>query len=159
MTPASTNRPPPPRQCSPVKLKYCTRLPYNVTSYPNILGHNSIKDVEEDVIAFRELVDAECYRQAYDFVCQVLQPSCIRSKPEDISILPCRSFCRDFMSGCGSRLLPKLKEHLDCNRFPEFSGMGLCKPKPGKNFNSVFFYWFIFGGRSFCFTLTAFLCF
>lgn len=132
MTPASTTRPPPPRKCQQVRLKYCSSLPYNVTSYPNILGHKSIKEVEDDVISFRELVDGECYRLAYDFVCQILQPSCINGQQEDISVLPCRSYCREFMAGCGGRLKPKLKEKLDCNLFPEFSGLEYCRPKPGK---------------------------
>lgn len=48
-----TTTPPPPRRCSNLDLSYCKHLPYNVTSYPNILGHRSLADVEEDVIAFR----------------------------------------------------------------------------------------------------------
>lgn len=130
-TQPSTIKPPPPRKCTPVKLKYCSRLPYNMTSYPNPLGHKSLEEVEDDMIMFRELVDAECSRLAYDFVCQLLQPACMNGITEDIPVLPCRSFCREFMSGCGSRLLPKLKEKLDCNTFPEFSGVDYCRPKPG----------------------------
>lgn len=40
-TPATTTttEPPPPRRCAPVQLDYCKRLPYNMTSYPNVLGH------------------------------------------------------------------------------------------------------------------------
>ena len=53
MTPSSTTTPPPPRLCGPIQLEYCNKLPYNVTSYPNKLGHRSIKEVQDDVIAFR----------------------------------------------------------------------------------------------------------
>jgi len=52
-TPSSTTTPPPPRLCGPIQLEYCNKLPYNVTSYPNKLGHRSIKEVWDDVIAFR----------------------------------------------------------------------------------------------------------
>jgi len=52
-TPSSTTTPPPPRLCGPIQLEYCNKLPYNVTSYPNKLGHRSIKEVRDDVIAFR----------------------------------------------------------------------------------------------------------
>lgn len=124
--------PKPPRKCSKLSFSYCSKLAYNVTTYPNLLGHRSNTDVEEDVIAFRELVDAECYNHAYEFVCQILQPSCKRGREEDEMMLPCRSFCRDFMAGCGNRLLPKFKELLDCGRFPEFSGDGSCLTKPGE---------------------------
>lgn len=133
VTQASTVKPPPPRRCGSIRLKYCSRLPYNVTSYPNVLGHKNLQEVEDNMIMFRELVDAECSRLAYDFVCRILQPSCIPGFLEDTPVLPCRSFCREFLSGCGSRLLPKLKEKLDCSLFPEFSGMEYCNPKPGNH--------------------------
>lgn len=135
MTQAPTSVPSPPRRCSAMKLKYCSGLPYNVTSYPNIFGHGSLEEVEEDMISFRDLVDAECFRMAYDFVCQILQPQCVKNEGEDFNVLPCRSYCREFMAGCGSRLHPKLKEKLDCNNFEEFSSLGYCKPKPGKFHN------------------------
>lgn len=76
-------------------------------------------------------MDAECYPLAYDFVCQVLQPACRSSQPEDLLQLPCRSFCREFWNGCGSRLPEKIKRALDCSNFPEYTGPGSCRPKPG----------------------------
>lgn len=48
-----TTTAPPPRRCSKLDLSYCKHLPYNISSYPNVLGHKSLTDVEEDVIAFR----------------------------------------------------------------------------------------------------------
>uniref|UniRef100_A0A6P7FDN8 Atrial natriuretic peptide-converting enzyme n=1 Tax=Diabrotica virgifera virgifera TaxID=50390 RepID=A0A6P7FDN8_DIAVI len=130
VTEAITEKPEPPRRCFPLELDYCKKLGYNITTYPNIFRHWSIKDVKNDVISFRELVDAECYRHAYDFICQILQPSCKKGTTEDEMILPCRSFCRDFMTGCGNRLQGKIKEFMDCARFPEF-GDGTCFSKPG----------------------------
>ncbi|XP_046467018.1 atrial natriuretic peptide-converting enzyme [Neodiprion pinetum] len=126
-----TTTPPPPRRCSKLGLGYCKHLPYNVTSYPNVLGHRSLQDVQNDVIAFRELVDAECYRLAYDFVCQVLQPACLPGPHEDRLHLPCRSFCREFWNGCGNRLPDRIRDALDCSNFPEYAGPGSCRPKPG----------------------------
>lgn len=131
ITKAVTQTPRPPRTCSTLNVKYCQKLGYNITTYPNFLGHNNVKDVEDDVISFRELVDAECYRHAYEFVCEILQPSCKKGVEEDAMILPCRSFCRDFIVGCGSRLLSKFKDVLDCSRFPEFGEAGSCLTKPG----------------------------
>lgn len=126
-----TTTPPPPRRCTPLQLSYCKHLPYNITSYPNLIGHQSIQEVEDDVIAFRELVDSECYRLSYDFVCQALQPACSPGESADILHLPCRSFCKEFWSGCGSRLPEKLKQVLDCSNFPEYADYGSCRPKPG----------------------------
>ncbi|XP_025837341.1 atrial natriuretic peptide-converting enzyme, partial [Agrilus planipennis] len=129
-TKTTTQLPPPPRKCVPTQITYCSKVNYNVTSFPNIFGHNSIKDVMEDFISFRELVDAECYRSAFEFICQTLQPPCKKGEDEDEMVLPCRSFCREFLSGCGDRLLPKYKNSLDCSRFPEFQGKGSCITKP-----------------------------
>ncbi|XP_012282643.1 atrial natriuretic peptide-converting enzyme isoform X2 [Orussus abietinus] len=126
-----TTTAPPPRKCSKLELSYCRHLPYNVTSYPNVLGHKSLEDVQNDVIAFRELVDAECYRLAYDFICQVLQPSCLPGHGQDVLHLPCRSFCREFWLGCGNRLSDRIRQALDCSNFPEYADSGSCRPKPG----------------------------
>lgn len=130
VTEAVTQKPDPPRRCFPLELDYCKKLGYNMTTYPNIFKHWSVKDVKIDVISFRELVDAECFRHAYDFICQILQPPCKKGVTEDEMILPCRSFCRDFMAGCGNRLQGKIKEFLDCSKFPEF-GENTCITKPG----------------------------
>ena len=133
----STKEQDPPRKCSKIDLGYCAKLPYNRTTYPNVLGHKNSGEVQDDVIAFRELVDAECYNYAYDFVCRILQPLCRKGSPEDEMMLPCRSYCRDFMVGCGSRLLPRVKNVLDCARFPEFRGLGSCATKPGMYYTVV----------------------
>lgn len=93
----------------------------------------SLKDVEDDMIAFRELIDSECYRLAYDFVCQLLQPSCVTKKEEDELILPCRSYCREFWAGCGGRLPERFRKLLDCNRFPEYTGPTSCRSRKGDN--------------------------
>lgn len=84
------------------------------------------------LLSDRELVDAECYRLAYDFVCQVLQPACVPGQPEDLLQLPCRSFCREFWNGCGSRLPDRIKRLLDCSNFPEYADQGGCRAKPGE---------------------------
>ncbi|KAL1498247.1 hypothetical protein ABEB36_009077 [Hypothenemus hampei] len=120
-----------PRKCAPLSLRYCDNLGYNITTYPNVLGHRSVKEVRENVISFRELIDAECYRHAYEFVCQLLQPGCQSGDLEDEIILPCRSFCREFLAGCGSRLTEKVKAFIDCTKFPEFSTGKRCFSKPG----------------------------
>ncbi|XP_054268475.1 atrial natriuretic peptide-converting enzyme isoform X2 [Macrosteles quadrilineatus] len=135
-----TTQPPPtttpaPRTCSPRQLPYCAGVTNNITTYPNLVGHQSLQEVMDDVIAFRELVDAECYRLAYQFVCHVLQPPCLpaeeRGRPAAM-IRPCRDFCLDFWSGCGQRLPLRFQDALDCSKFPSFSTVGeMCISKPG----------------------------
>lgn len=85
-----------------------------------------------DVIAFRELVDAECFRQAYDFVCRLLQPPCqMRDPLAPIAGEICREYCQAFWKGCGNRLPAKFKNYFDCERFPESTGAQSCHFRPG----------------------------
>lgn len=115
------------RVCAPMELPYCAHFPNNSTSYPNLMGHGSIQDVIDDVIMFREIVDSECYRLAYEFVCELLQPPC-----SETLILPCKNFCQEFWQSCGARLPPRLHHVLNCTFFPEYSVEGTpCLPKPG----------------------------
>lgn len=52
------------RECSPISLQLCSHLPYNLTAYPNLVGHASKEALMRDLVAFRELLDAECSRLA-----------------------------------------------------------------------------------------------
>lgn len=119
-------------KCAPMQISYCQSLGYNTTTYPNYLGHQNLEDVKNDLISFRDLVDAECYRQAYDFICRVLQPPCTKRAPLDPYPAPlCRSYCQDFWIGCGDRIPLRLKKLLDCEKFPESTGIQSCRSSPG----------------------------
>lgn len=119
------------RRCEPVKLDYCRSIGYNITSYPNHLGHLNIDEVKNDLIAFRGIVDSECYRQAFDFVCRLLQPPCRHREPHQPEIGSiCRDYCQDFHKACGSRVSEQFKKYFDCERFPESTGPQSCHSKP-----------------------------
>lgn len=121
----------PPRRCEAVKLDYCRGIGYNVTTYPNLLGHKNIEEAKADLIAFREMVDSECYRQSYDFVCRLLQPPCRYRDPFEPEIgTICRDYCQDFFKACGSRVADRFKMHFDCEKFPESTGAQSCHTKP-----------------------------
>ncbi|XP_053625313.1 atrial natriuretic peptide-converting enzyme isoform X2 [Plodia interpunctella] len=113
------------RECALVTLGLCSHLPYNTTAYPNLVGHQSKEAMHADLVAFRELLDAECSHLAQDFVCQLLQPRCDR----DHLVRPCRAYCRAFHAGCGARLPDRLRPHFDCSRFPDYFGPGSCTPE------------------------------
>ncbi|KAM3963433.1 atrial natriuretic peptide-converting enzyme [Aphomia sociella] len=114
------------RECIAVTLPLCSYLPYNSTSYPNLVGHGNKDALLRDLVAFRELLDAECSHLAQDFVCQMLQPRC----EEDHLLRPCRAYCRAFHAGCGARLPDRLRPYFDCTRFPAYFGPGSCAPEP-----------------------------
>lgn len=131
--------PPPPRKCEPIKIKYCRSIGYNLTTYPNFFGHSNNKEVELDLISFREMVDAECFRQAFDFICRLLQPPCeIINEREPQPGVVCREYCQAFWNSCSDRLPERLKKYLDCERYPESTGIQSCYSRPDctNNINS-----------------------
>ncbi|XP_043225058.1 atrial natriuretic peptide-converting enzyme-like isoform X2 [Amphibalanus amphitrite] len=117
---------PQPRQCEPLEVSFCAHMPYNMTSYPNVLGHVDLREIDEHLISFREVVDSECFRLAHDFVCQLLQPACL----SDQLVLPCRDFCHDFYSQCNARLPSQFADRLLCDNFPA-RGEQQCLSRPG----------------------------
>lgn len=119
-------------KCDTMSLPYCRSLGYNRTTYPNYLGHTNIEEVKEDLISFRDLVDAECYRQAHDFLCRLMQPPCVERSPLEPYPAPiCRQYCQEFWAGCGDRISQRLKKQLDCEKFPESKGAQSCHNSPG----------------------------
>lgn len=42
-----------PRQCEPLEVAFCSNMPYNMTSYPNVLGHVDLREINEHLISFR----------------------------------------------------------------------------------------------------------
>ncbi|CAG9783675.1 unnamed protein product [Diatraea saccharalis] len=114
-------------KCYPRTLSLCSYLPYNSTTYPNLVGHTSKDAILKDLVAFRELLDAECSHLAQDFVCQMLQPRCEQGR----LVKPCRAYCHAFHAGCGARLPDRLKPLFNCSlHFPEYFGPGSCMPEP-----------------------------
>lgn len=126
----------PQRVCEPVKLKFCRQMSWNMTTFPNLLGHQNREEIEKDLITFREIVDSECFLQAFDFLCHLLQPPCelaLDAKKNEILVKPrflCRSYCKSFAEGCLSRIPQKFRPYFDCERFPEQSSMQSCAHRP-----------------------------
>lgn len=125
------------RTCEPIKLEFCRHIiNYNLTTFPNFIGHQNYEEIEKDLITFREVVDSECFLQAHDFLCHLLQPPCelfldlrknqIRVKPR----LLCRGYCQDFADGCLSRIPKKFREFFDCENYPEQSSIQSCRHRP-----------------------------
>lgn len=126
----------PPRICEPIRVKFCKQIGYNMTTYPNLLGHSNREEIEKDLITFRELVDSECFLQAYDYLCHLLQPPCdlhLDKHLNEIKIRPrflCRSYCQAFVDGCFNRIPQKFKPFFDCEKYPEQMGMQSCHNQP-----------------------------
>lgn len=77
--------------CEPISLELCMNLPYNMTRYPNFLGHQSQREssVSWESSLFPALVQTGCYQYLMFYACTLLVPKCdpvtMRRVP------PCRS--------------------------------------------------------------------
>ncbi|XP_066576828.1 atrial natriuretic peptide-converting enzyme isoform X2 [Amia ocellicauda] len=108
--------------CEPITLELCMNLPYNVTRYPNYLGHQTQKEtsISWESSLFPALVQTNCYKYLMFFACTILVPKC---DPEtNQKVPPCRSLCKNSKERCESVLgIVGLQwpEDTDCNQFPE----------------------------------------
>ncbi|TKS93327.1 Atrial natriuretic peptide-converting enzyme [Collichthys lucidus] len=109
-------------RCEPISLELCMNLPYNLTSYPNYLGHLSQREssVSWESSLFPALVQTGCYQYLMFYACTLLVPKC---DPVTLQrVPPCRSLCRNAKGKCESVLgIVGLQwpEDSDCSQFPE----------------------------------------
>lgn len=126
-------------------------LPYNLTSYPNYLGHLSQREssVSWESSLFPALVQTGCYQYLMFYACTLLVPKCdpltrqrvppcrsARTSDRRLSLLfasyvslPRRSLCRNAKAKCESVLgIVGLQwpEDADCGQFPEEGGNATC---------------------------------
>uniref|UniRef100_H2MXP1 Corin, serine peptidase n=1 Tax=Oryzias latipes TaxID=8090 RepID=H2MXP1_ORYLA len=116
-------------RCEPISLELCMNLPYNLTSYPNLLGHLSQREssVSWESSLFPALVQTGCYQYLMFYACTLLVPKC---DPVSLQrVPPCRSLCRDAKEKCESVLSIvglQWPEDSDCSQFPEDGGDAAC---------------------------------
>ncbi|XP_049267939.1 atrial natriuretic peptide-converting enzyme [Rhipicephalus sanguineus] len=126
---STTEHPSTAARCEPLAIDHCrASLDYNSTAYPNAVGHFTARDVQRDLVAYRQLADSECHPLAAELVCRLLQPECTASGH---TVLPCRAFCQEFLSSCQEQLQSSVAARIDCGRLPVYSGSGSCHSKPG----------------------------
>ncbi|XP_035280434.1 atrial natriuretic peptide-converting enzyme isoform X2 [Anguilla anguilla] len=109
-------------QCEPITLELCMNLPYNTTSFPNYLGHQTQKEtsISWESSLFPALVQTNCYKYLMFFACTILVPKCDPESHQKVP--PCRSLCRNSKERCESVLgIVGLQwpEDTDCTQFPE----------------------------------------
>ncbi|XP_041121840.1 atrial natriuretic peptide-converting enzyme-like [Polyodon spathula] len=109
-------------RCEPITLELCMNLPYNFTSYPNYLGHQTQKEtsISWESSLFPALVQTNCYKYLMFFACTVLVPKCDLETHKRVP--PCRSLCKNSKELCESVLAIvglQWPEDTDCAQFPE----------------------------------------
>uniref|UniRef100_A0A4W5Q2Q1 Secreted frizzled-related protein 2 like n=1 Tax=Hucho hucho TaxID=62062 RepID=A0A4W5Q2Q1_9TELE len=113
--------------CKPIPstLSLCHGVGYREMRLPNLLGHDSLKEAQQQSAAWLPLVSKLCHRDTKKFLCSLFAPVCL---PEG-AVRPCRGLCEAVRGGC----LPVMSAFgfpwpnmFNCTRFPR--GTHLCIP-------------------------------
>ena len=110
--------------CEKITINQCRNiLAYTQAGFPNFLGHTSNSEVTKYDTLITNLVADNCYAYTQNFLCGVLFPEC--DKENNGVILPTKTMCVDFMSGCGYLLETDNYQdvdsdlEIDCQQFPD----------------------------------------
>ncbi|XP_037533959.1 secreted frizzled-related protein 2-like [Nematolebias whitei] len=116
--------------CKPIPstLSLCQGIGYRSMWLPNLLGHDSLREAQQQSAPWLPLVSKRCHRDTKKFLCSMFAPVCLPELSGPVS--PCRSLCEAVRDGC----VPVMSafgfpwpEMLNCSRFP--SGTELCIPE------------------------------
>lgn len=119
--------------CRPIPstLSLCHGIGYRRMWVPNLLGHDSLREAQQQSAAWLPLVSKLCHRDTKKFLCSLFTPVCLPELRGPVS--PCKSLCEAVRDGC----LPVMSafgfpwpEMFDCSRFP--GGSELCIPATGE---------------------------
>ena len=107
--------------CKPIPspMGLCHGIGYEALRLPNLLGHDSVKEAQQQAAAWISLVNKRCHSDTRKFLCSLFAPACL----EELSaaVPTCRSLCTSVRDGC----LPVMSafgfpwpESFNCSRFP-----------------------------------------
>ncbi|XP_006122458.2 frizzled-6 isoform X1 [Pelodiscus sinensis] len=105
--------------CEPVTVPRCAGMTYNMTFFPNMMGHYDQDTAAVQMEPFLPLVNLHCSPDVHTFLCKAFVPACI----EQIHVIhPCRSICERVYSDC-KQLIDTFgmtwPEELECNRLED----------------------------------------
>lgn len=124
--------------CKPIPstMGLCHNVGYREMRLPNLLGHDTLKEAQQQAGSWVPLVSKHCHRDTKKFLCSLFAPVCLSELLEPIR--PCMSLCEGVRDGC----VPVMSafgfpwpEMLNCSQFP--AGTELCIPPSGGSDDSL----------------------
>lgn len=103
-------------KCEALTIPLCSRMPYNKTIMPNILGQNQ-KEAAQALHPFGPLMKLNCSDHFQRFMCTAHAPPCTSM---DKPVPPCRSLCYAAQSECEEQFknFDQWPKNLECSQFP-----------------------------------------
>ncbi|XP_059103846.1 frizzled-6 [Peromyscus eremicus] len=116
--------------CEPITVLRCMKMAYNMTFFPNLMGHYDQGIAAVEMEPFLPLANLECSPNVEIFLCQAFVPTCT----EQIHVVPpCRKLCETVYSDCKNLIDTfgiRWPEELECNRLPHCDDSGPVTPDP-----------------------------
>lgn len=110
--------------CEPVSVPRCIGMSYNMTFFPNMMGHYDQAIAASSMEPFLPLLNLHCSPEVHMFLCAAFVPACIDKAHV---VPPCRSLCERVYWDC-KQLIETFgiswPEELECNRLDD------CAEKP-----------------------------
>jgi hypothetical protein len=114
-------------KCHKRTLNFCASvLPFNTTTFPNIIGDTNRFEVKRSLPFFGFLAKSSCNKRLDELLCLLLEPPC--SAHSGAAIPPCKKFCRLALEGCNEYIPATLalSSVFDCRQYPDSNDPGVC---------------------------------
>ncbi|KAG8430287.1 hypothetical protein GDO86_018059 [Hymenochirus boettgeri] len=114
----------------PSSMTLCNGVGYSEMRLPNLLGHDTMKEVLQQAGSWVPLLTKQCHADTKKFLCSLFAPVCLSELEE--AVYPCRSLCEEVRDGCTPVMAAfgfPWPEMFNCSQFP--LGNELCVPPAG----------------------------
>jgi len=116
----------------PANLSLCRGVGYEQMRIPNLLEHDTLREVTEQASAWVHLLGVRCHQDTQMFLCSMFAPVCLE-RP----VYPCRSLCEAVRGGCVDKMLKygyPWPEMFQCDQFPTDDQLCIgLRPDPHEN--------------------------
>ena len=111
--------------CTSVEaIPLCAKLGYVNTTFPNLRGHKTAEEANQELSHFLALVSTGCSNAIMHLLCSIYAPMCIQEFLE-LKYPPCKNLCEYVKNGCAETLLLEFGyswppgPHLDCENYEQ----------------------------------------
>lgn len=114
-------------KCHKRTLNFCASvLPFNTTTFPNIIGDTNRFEVKRSLPFFGFLAKSSCNKRLDELLCLLLEPPCYANS--GVAIPPCKKFCRLALEGCNEYIPATLalSSVFDCRQYPDSNDPSVC---------------------------------
>lgn len=114
-------------KCHKRTLNFCASvLPFNTTTFPNIIGDTNRFEVKRSLPFFGFLAKSSCNKRLDELLCLLLEPPC--GAQSGLAIPPCKKFCRLALEGCNEYIPATLamSSVFDCRQYPDSTDPNVC---------------------------------